>query len=95
MKASPSSPEQSVGDRTERATAAVLAFTIVNMDAGYRLNRPHYHPWMMAATGRAMFRGRGFHTRQAATQWAKRRQPDGEKRTVLACYDSRCQPPMD
>ncbi|MCY4111647.1 MAG: hypothetical protein OXF96_06865 [Chloroflexi bacterium] len=65
------------------------------MDAGYRLNRPHFHAWMMAATGRIFYKTRPFETRQAASQWAKRREPDPERRMVKACHDSRCQPPMD
>ena len=40
-------------------------------------NRPHFHPWLEARTGRMIYRlSRGFWTRQAARQWAKRHRPD-------------------
>ena len=61
----------------------------------YRLNRPHYHPWLMASTGRIFYKCRAFGTRQSAQRWAARKQPDKEKRIVQACYDPRCQPPID
>ena len=61
----------------------------------YRLNQPHYHPWLMATTGRIFYKCKARNTRQAAAQWAKRRQPDGERRMVIACHDPRCQPDID
>jgi len=60
------------------------------------VNRPHYHVWYMAATGRAFFRlARGFHTRQAARQFAVRRQPDPKRRMVLECTNPACAPKLD
>lgn len=59
-----------------------------------KANRPHFHVWRKAATGRAYFRlARGFHTSQAARQWAKRNRPDAEH-MVIACYDAACAPPL-
>ena len=60
-----------------------------------RPNRPHYHAWLMAATGRIFYKARAFHTRQAATQWAARRQPDPERRTVLRCWQPHCAPRLE
>ena len=59
-------------------------------------NRPHYHVWLLADGDRAFFRrARGFHTRQAAQQWAKRNEPDAKRRMVIACTRSRCKPKLD
>lgn len=59
-------------------------------------NRPHYHPWLMAATGRIFYRvTRGFFTRQAAHKYAARRQPDPDKRIVLKCWEEKCAPRLD
>ena len=58
-------------------------------------NRPHFHIWLQASTGRAFFKGRAFHTRQAARQWALLRQPDPAKRLVLKCELEHCRPPLD
>ena len=60
----------------------------------YRLNKPHYHPWLMASTGRIFYKCAAKNSRQAARQWAMRRQPDPEKRDVRPCYDPRCQPKL-
>ena len=58
-------------------------------------NRPHYHVWLRARTGRIFYvLSRGFHTRQAAAKYGARRQPDSEKRMVLACEDERCKPKL-
>ena len=57
-------------------------------------NRPHYHPWHTAPTGRAMFKQRARHTRQAARQWSERRIGKGNF-IVLACSDERCKPPLN
>jgi len=59
-----------------------------------KANRPHYHPWLMADGDRALFRGRSFHTRQAARQWAARREPDPDRRVVLKCEHERCRPKL-
>ena len=61
------------------------------------VNRPHYHVWLKARTGRIFYRlARGFHTtRQAASQWGKRRQPVAEKRMVLKCTAEKCRPKLD
>lgn len=65
------------------------------MDGECRANRPHYHLWLQAATGRIFYKvSRGFHTRQAARQYGMRRQPDAEKRLVLQCFDPRCAPKL-
>ncbi|MCY4121308.1 MAG: hypothetical protein OXG72_10365 [Acidobacteria bacterium] len=59
-------------------------------------NRPHYHLWLMAATGRIFYRvGRSFHTRQAARQYGMRRQSAPERRIVLQCWNEECRPPLD
>lgn len=56
-------------------------------------NRPHYHVWLLADGDRAFFRrARSFHTRQAASQHAKRQEPDPKRRMVLACTSWRCRP---
>lgn len=58
-------------------------------------NRPHYHVWLRAATGRVFYVvRRGFHTRQAAQKFAARRQPDPQWRLVLQCHDDDCKPPL-
>lgn len=58
-------------------------------------NRPHYHVWLKAATGRIFYRlARGFHTRQAAAQWARRRQPASDRRMVIQCTREKCKPPL-
>ncbi|MCY4121861.1 MAG: hypothetical protein OXG72_13175 [Acidobacteria bacterium] len=58
-------------------------------------NRPHYHAWLMASTGRMFYKCRAFHTRQVASMWAKRRQPDPERRMVIACTLPECRPALD
>lgn len=57
-------------------------------------NRPHFHPWLLASTGRAYFRCRGFFTRQAARQWALRRRVYSHEIMVLACTDPQCKPAL-
>jgi hypothetical protein len=58
-------------------------------------NRPHFHLWKPAATGRALFRlARGFHSRQAASQYAKRHYPE-HRCMVLACERPECRPALD
>ena len=58
------------------------------------MNRPHYHAWMLAPTGRIYyFVKRGFHTRQAARQWAQRRKPKDEF-MVRQCECEKCRPPL-
>ena len=43
-----------------------------------------YHVWLMASTGNIFYRvRRDFTTRQAAHQWAIRRQPVSRRRMVL------------
>lgn len=59
-------------------------------------NRPHYHVWLMAAGDTAFFRrARSFHTRQAASQYAKRQCPDPARRMVIACRKWACRPKLD
>lgn len=61
-------------------------------------NRPHFHVWVKARSGRAYFRlAKGYWTRQAASQAAKRRYA-GEpwrKPMVLHCEEERCAPKLD
>lgn len=58
-------------------------------------NRPHYHVWLEARTGRMIYRlARGFFTRQAARQWALRHRPD-RKPIVRPCEDGKCRPRLD
>ena len=51
----------------------------------------HYHAWLMASTGTILYRiARAFGTRQGAHKYARRRQPDAGRRTVLECRDEGC-----
>ena len=60
------------------------------------LNRPHFHVWRFASTGRAIFRlVRGFRTRQAARQFAIRRGIERDAFMVLQCSRVTCRPPLD
>ena len=59
-------------------------------------NRPHFHVWRMAKGDRAFFRlVRAFHTRQAARQYATRREPDPDRFMVLQCDKEACRPKLD
>ena len=60
-------------------------------------NRPHFHIWQEARTGRIFYRlARPFHTRQAANQYGKRRNPDDpEKFMVRQCNSEKCKPKID
>ena len=70
--------------------------SIPGLVPGGPVNRPHYHVWNLASTGRAFFRlTRGFHTRQAARQYAKRRQSDSSQFMVLECRNPGCRPKLD
>ena len=59
-------------------------------------NRPHYHVWLLAASGRAWFRlgGAAFWSRQAANQWCKRNK-GGRKWMVQQCEEPACAPRLD
>ena len=58
-------------------------------------NRPHFHVWIRARTGKMFYQlAKGYHTSQAARQWAKRNYPDQE-RLVLKCEDPECRPKLD
>ena len=58
-------------------------------------NRPHYHVWILARTGRIFYKlKRSFHTQPAATQWAKRNRPEA-KRMVLQCTCEKCKPKLE
>ena len=60
------------------------------------MNRPHYHVWLLAATERAFFQlARGFHTRQSARQYARRRRLCGSEVLVRQCTNPACAPPLD
>ena len=58
------------------------------------MNRPHFHVWFMASTERAFFKGRGFHTKQAARQYGCRRYP-ADRVLVRQCTNPNCKPPLD
>lgn len=58
-------------------------------------NRPHFHAWFLASTGRIWYwNKRGFFTRQAARQWAARRRPKGQH-MVLQCHNPACAPMLE
>ena len=58
-------------------------------------NRPHYHVWLMARTERIFYKlARGFHTRQAARQWARRNRA-GTDPMVFRCDKEACRPKLD
>lgn len=58
-------------------------------------NQPHFHVWRLVKTGRIFYRiARGFHTRQAARQWASRRESDPERYMIRQCVDQKCSPPL-
>lgn len=58
-------------------------------------NRPHFHIWVKARTGRMFYvLARAFHTRQAARQYANRHRP-GVEVMVLQCFERKCAPPLD
>ena len=60
-----------------------------------KANRPHFHAWAKARTGRMIYRlARPFHTKQAARQWAKRHYPD-RKTMILQCDGEDCRPKVD
>lgn len=55
-------------------------------------NRPHFHVWVRARTGRIFYiLKRGFFTSQAARQWSKRNRPDSQT-MILKCEDEACRP---
>ncbi len=59
-------------------------------------NRPHFHVWFQAKTGRIFWKAaRSFVTRQAAGQWAQRREDDPVKRMVLQCELDHCKPKLE
>ena len=65
------------------------------MDAELRANCYHYHVWPKARTGRIRYRlDRGFNSRQAALQWAKRNKGDRSP-TVERCDLLKCAPRFD
>ena len=61
-------------------------------------NRPHFHVWPKARGGRIRYcLARGFHTRQAAHQWAGRRYSDEPDRNpkIEQCTEAKCAPKLD
>ena len=52
--------------------------------------KPHYHAWLVAGTGTAAFMSRPFPTRQAAHQWAERRQPKGFRFVQVCQMNGHC-----
>ena len=59
-------------------------------------NRPHFHVWLQAKTGRIFYKlARPYHTRQAARQAGMRRQHDPARRMVMQCADPKCAPKLD
>ena len=70
------------------------ARTLPQLEMPAKANRPHYHVWIFHRTGRMSWRlARGFHTKQAANQWAGRNRA-GEERMVRACTNPRCAPKL-
>lgn len=60
-----------------------------------KANRPHYHVWRLADGERAYFKlARGFHTRQAAHQFERRREPDKSRYIIRECWRERCKPKL-
>ncbi len=60
-----------------------------------KANRPHFHIWLQAKGGKIFYKlAKGYHTRQAAGQAGKRRQPDPEKRMVIQCDREECRPKL-
>ena len=58
-------------------------------------NRPHFHVWIKARSGTIFYKlAKGYHTSQAARQWAKRNYP-GQEQLVLKCEEPKCRPPLD
>ena len=58
-------------------------------------NKEHYHCWIVHRDGRMIYRlARGFHTRQAADQWAKRHRGKDE-RLIRRCWRAKCAPQLD
>ena len=55
----------------------------------------HFHPWLMSSNGQMFYRCPPRRTRQAAMQWAERRQPDPARRIVRGCNDPRCRQRLD
>ena len=51
----------------------------MSIDMAMPTNRPHFHVWLQAKTGRMFYKCRPFHTRQTAREWAMRRQAETEK----------------
>ena len=61
-----------------------------------RANKPHYHVWLLARTDKIFYKlAWPFNTRQAARQWAMRREPDGDRRIVIQCFKRHCGPKID
>lgn len=60
-------------------------------------NRPHFHVWRFASERMSYRLIRGFHTRQAARQWAVRwiEQEQRGKFEIKSCTCERCKPPLD
>ena len=66
----------------------------MSIDMAMPTNRPHFHVWLQAKTGRMFYKCRPFHTRQTAREWAMRRQAESEKRLVLKCELDACRPKL-
>ena len=67
------------------------------MKRSREMNEPHYHAYLRAAKGNKIFYplARAFTSPQAARQFAKRRQPDPDRRMVRECWDRECAPKLD
>ena len=58
-------------------------------------NRPHFHVWRLAKTGRIFYQvARGFHTGQAARQWASRYENAPDRYMLRQCLDETCTPQL-
>ena len=74
---------------------AASMLSIDNMGEELKANRPHYHLWIKAKSGRMFYRlAYPYESRQAARQWGKRNKPDSEC-MALKCDRLRCAPKFE
>lgn len=61
-----------------------------------KANRPHYHVWRKARTGRIYYKlTRPFFRRQNARKYAVHRKWPNDTFMVIRCDDPRCAPTLD
>ena len=59
-------------------------------------NRPHFHVWRMAKTGKIFYKlAKPHFTRQVAGKLARRLEPDPARRMVIQCDCPECAPKLD